>query len=135
MVWSGNGKALEDRAAFWREHLAAHEASGLSVRVYCREHGLGEASFYQWRRRFQCEEAEAPASGRPLGNAGLVRGALGQPRPAFAEVRLAPLDAAGVASASGVEVVLGGERRLRLEAGFDAETLRRAVAALESLPC
>jgi hypothetical protein len=36
---------------------------------------------------------------------------------------------------SGVEVVLGEGRRIALEAGFDAETLRRVVAVLEGRMC
>ena len=52
---------------------------------------------------------------------------------AFAELRLP----AGTvqAAASGVEVVLPGERRLRLGPGFNEDTLRRAVSVLESLSC
>ena len=39
----------------WRERVVAQEASGLSVRVYCREHDLGEHSFYSWRQRLRRE--------------------------------------------------------------------------------
>jgi hypothetical protein len=35
----------------------------------------------------------------------------------------------------GFELVLRGERRVRLGADFDAGSLRRLVAVLESLPC
>jgi GTP cyclohydrolase III len=34
-----------------------------------------------------------------------------------------------------IEVVLGGGRRLAIRPGFDEETLRRVVVALESEPC
>lgn len=30
-------------------HLRRQSDSGLSVREYCREHGLSKSSFYQWR--------------------------------------------------------------------------------------
>jgi hypothetical protein len=36
---------------------------------------------------------------------------------------------------SGVEVMVGGGRRVRLTPGFDAETLYRAVEVLEVVPC
>jgi hypothetical protein len=37
--------------------------------------------------------------------------------------------------ASTIEVVLAGERRIRVAPGFDEETLRRVVAALEGAAC
>jgi hypothetical protein len=36
---------------------------------------------------------------------------------------------------SGVEVVFGEGRRIMVETGFDAETLRRVVAVLEDRTC
>lgn len=39
----------------WRERVSAQEASGLSVRGYCKEHGIGEHSFYAWRQRLRRE--------------------------------------------------------------------------------
>ena len=35
---------------YWRKQLALWQASGLSVRAFCREHGVVETSFYAWRR-------------------------------------------------------------------------------------
>ena len=39
----------------WRERVAAQESSGLAVRAYCKEHGIGEHSFYTWRQRLRRE--------------------------------------------------------------------------------
>lgn len=39
----------------WCERIAAQEASGQSVRAYCKEHGIGEHSFYAWRQRLKRE--------------------------------------------------------------------------------
>lgn len=36
--------------ARWRELLARHASSGLSVRVFCQQEKLNESSFYAWRR-------------------------------------------------------------------------------------
>ncbi len=36
--------------ARWRELLARHVSSGLSVRVFCQQEKLNESSFYAWRR-------------------------------------------------------------------------------------
>ena len=46
--------ALERR---WRERVARWSTSGLSVRAYCRQHGLIEASFYSWKRELQARDA------------------------------------------------------------------------------
>lgn len=37
--------------AFWRDHLARFEDSGLSRAAYCRQHRLATHSFDYWRRR------------------------------------------------------------------------------------
>ena len=68
----------------WRERIAEHERSGLSVREFCKAHGLTAWSFYFWRKR--------------LREAGPVRFALIERAPACHD---SALDAQ-------VEVVLGG---------------------------
>jgi transposase-like protein len=35
---------------YWKRHLALWQRSGLSIRAYCKENGVVEASFYSWRR-------------------------------------------------------------------------------------
>src|SRR5581483_5643363 len=45
---AGNPKADE-----WAERIAAQQRSGISVKQFCKEHGLTEYSFYAWRKRLQ----------------------------------------------------------------------------------
>jgi transposase-like protein len=52
------GKQAEVREG-WKQRVADQEQSGLSVRAYCKQQGLGEHSFYQWRKRLR---TEAPVS-------------------------------------------------------------------------
>lgn len=42
--------APADREPFWRQTIAAFNASGLSVREFCRRHGLHERRFHAWRK-------------------------------------------------------------------------------------
>lgn len=42
-----------EREAFWREQVCRQEASGMSVRWFCQANGLGEVSFYLWRRKLK----------------------------------------------------------------------------------
>jgi len=47
----------------WRELIGRQVASGLSVRAFCRQEGVGEPSFYFWRRKIRTRDAEpAPAA-------------------------------------------------------------------------
>lgn len=36
---------------FWCKTIKNHAQSGQSIPVFCRENGLTQASFYQWRKR------------------------------------------------------------------------------------
>jgi len=114
----------------------------LSVAEYCRREGLQYNSFRRWRLAFRdAGEDFAPAEyggsggGVPARGTGATGGS-GQDElgvALFAEVAVGP--ASPVVEASAIELVLAGERRIRVGAGFDEETLRRLVAALEGTAC
>lgn len=44
----------------WRGRVSRWAASGVSVRAFCRQHGLIETSFYYWKRELQARQAAAP---------------------------------------------------------------------------
>lgn len=106
--------------ARWRALIEEYEASGETVGSFCARRGLARPTFYQWRRR-------------------LLPGADWQARAAsrlgFVPVRVVGSRAAATADAGGVEVVLAGGRRLRLERGFDPAVLSSAMAVLEGAAC
>lgn len=39
-----------DKEQYWNNQLALWQKSGLSIRAFCKEHGVVESSFYAWRR-------------------------------------------------------------------------------------
>ena len=43
----------------WRERIACWQASGLTVREFCRRHGLLETSFYYWKRELRKRDTAA----------------------------------------------------------------------------
>jgi hypothetical protein len=43
----------EQRRELWSQRIAQQEASGQSIRAYCRGRGLAEHAFYGWRQRLQ----------------------------------------------------------------------------------
>jgi hypothetical protein len=96
----------------WRRHLKEWERSGLSGRDFCRRHLLSEASFYSWRREIARRDRERAAA---------------QQQPAFVPV--------AVIAADPLEVIVRGDRVVRVGRGFDAAHLRAVVTALEALPC
>ena len=92
-----NSTTAETRRDHWRRLMNEQEASGKSVRVFCREKDVSEFSFYSWRRRLRSEEP----------------------------VTFALVDATGSAAATMIELVLTSGDRLRIPG--DAATLRMVL--------
>ena len=109
-VWQRQGS----RGRFWRQVLKRFAGGGQSIRGFCESHGLSQPSFYSWRRRLADADA-AWASPRTS-------------RPAFVPVHVA------AQSGGSMEIVLRGDRRIRLCGPVDPAALAQVVAALESLP-
>jgi len=102
---NSNGKTAEERTAYWRERIAEHERSGMSVQQFCEERGVTEQSFYVWRKRLRKQE--------PPRFALVETGAAGQ-----------------TARKAGLELVLVTGERLQIGADVDATMLRRVLEAL-----
>ena len=111
--------------ARWLAHVHACSSSGLSVIKYCQREGLNPGSLNRWRRLFR-ESGEVP----PDELCGAEDEA---PGPLFVQVESPSFSLA--MEPQTFEVVLAGRRCIRVGPGFDEETLRRLVMALESLPC
>ena len=126
---------------FWLATIKGQEQSRQSIRDYCDDRGLPEASFYHWRRELRRRDRK---NGRPGGNGWRAARskdsvAPGQ-RATFVPVRLVKethsRDGDGQAdSESAIEIILANGRRLRVEGGFERQTLLQVIAALESLGC
>ena len=103
-IEAGHIKTKPDQ---WAERILSQQSSGLSVKEFCKEHGLAECSFYAWRKR--------------LRNDGPVRFALVDRQTA----------AAGPAETV-LEVVLTTGECLRIGSGVDRATLRTVLEALRA---
>jgi hypothetical protein len=93
----------EERRVYWSKLIAEQEASGASIRSFCRQKGLCAHSFYLWRRRLPRKE--------PVKFALLKTVAVGAPP---------------------IELFLPGGERLCISSGVDAATLRSVLDALRS---
>ena len=95
---------------YWQEAdaravLAELDASGLGMAAFCRRYGVGRQRIRYWR-------------GRLAGGEGASR------RPAFLPVRV--LERAASAGSEAIEIVVRGERTVRVRPGFDGEQIGRA---------
>ena len=51
-----------EKAAYWSEHVAAWQHSGLSQGAYCRQHSLSQSSLSYWRKRLGAKNDRDAAS-------------------------------------------------------------------------
>jgi hypothetical protein len=88
----------------WADLVRQHEQSGVPVKVFCRDRGVSEPSFYSWRKRL--------AAGEP--------------------VRFALVDsgASGIRENAPMELILASGDRLKIVSGIDAGTLRTVLSVL-----
>lgn len=106
---AGNRK----KEAGWRKHVSVQAGSGLSVGAYCRRNGLRGHSFYWWRRELARRDAEQPPG--PV---------------AFVPVTVA--SQMPVSTEEGrIEIVLAGDRRVRVEGSVDRQMLADVLSVLE----
>jgi hypothetical protein len=92
----------------WTQRIAAQEGSGISVKQFCKDHGLTEYSFYAWRKRLREKES--------------VRFAWVERRGPRQEL---PTEAV-------LELMLTTGERLRIGAKVDGATLRTVLDALRA---
>jgi transposase-like protein len=150
MASEQDSKPPSAKEQFWRDLVQQWQRSGQTVRAFCAEHGLTEASFYAWRRIITQRDrpAEQPADHalaagpRPIAPDNEpfpTRNETPDHRPAFVPIRVTPPPprATPLRPTSGLlELVIGSGRVVRVPSGFDAATLRHLLAVLEETsPC
>jgi len=101
-------RTANPKAEEWAERNAAQQRGGMSVKQFCKEHGLTEWAFYAWRKRLQ--------------EKGSVRFALVERR-ATRQERTAE---------AALELVMVTGERLRIGSGVDTATLRKVLEALRA---
>ncbi len=108
------------KETMWRELVRQQGRSGETVREFCRQKRLSEASFYAWRRELKLrrQESEPRRAAEPL------------PRPTFVPVALADPPATAA-----IELVLPSGVVLRLPATTDLPRVAALVADLERRAC
>jgi len=105
--------ASAEQAQFWRMVFETHQASGLTIKQFCKNEGISEAAFYAWRKKLMA----APKSSS-LPETAAASGA-------FVEVALRD------ASLAALELVFSSGHRLRISSGVDAALLERVLSTLK----
>ena len=93
----------------WRRHIKAQAGSDLSIAAYCRRHGLPEHGFYWWRRELARRDVQPPA---------------------FVPVTVAVQTPASTGEGR-IEIILPGDRRVRVVGPVDRQRLADVLAVLE----
>ena len=97
----------------WRQIIESQQTSGMTVARYCRDRGVTECSFYNWKKRLR---GASPSRPKHL------------PVPAFVEVT-----PSNPAQTDAIEILLRGSHRLRVGPGFDRQLLLDLIQTLEAL--
>ena len=110
-------RSSEEKWAFWRMVVQMQEESGLSVRRFCEQEGLGQASFFGWRRKFRAEEAERRDGSEHEAES----------------VRLAPVKVLGEKGNSAVEIVSPSGLVLRVADDAGTANVRRVLQLMHEV--
>ncbi len=112
-----------ERERHWRSVLHRQRKSGQSVRGFCQQHAISQATFYNWRRKL------TPSG---PGERGASTAAIDPPSRTARPMPFIPLKIKGlVGSGSVIEVVHPRGHLVRIPAAFDGETLHRIFTVLD----
>jgi hypothetical protein len=121
-------KQSEEKRAYWRGVLERQRESGLSVRQFCREHRMSEASFHSWKRKIAGHDRDDAASSED-GD---------RKHPAKKQVARQTENAAvfipvrvSAAAGSVLEIVHPRGHVLRVPAVFDEGSFRRGLEVID----
>ena len=126
----------------WAGLIDEWRRSGLSLPEFCRQCGIknGTMSGWVYKPTLQrvIENARQGNADKPMVSATIPKSTVAKTTPAFVPVRLRQLSSPPEIKTpprSAIEVIVGAGRRVLVQEGFDAETLRQVVAALETVSC
>ena len=115
----------------WREAIADHQRSGVSVRAFCRRRRLNESSFYYWRKVIRDREAGSKQDVPPvMAPVVLVDEPLGE-----AAFQSSMPQASATQPSVSIEIVLGDGTTVRVPPDSTRTQLAVVFAVLEPTRC
>jgi hypothetical protein len=122
-----------EQERFWREVVKGHAGSDLSVRQYCAERRVSEASFFAWRREMARRDAAANGSAKVSQQRPRTQATRQRPTPLrFANLQITPSE---LTSGVWIEIALPTGTRVRVPRGVCPATLQDVLTALERPSC
>lgn len=97
-----------NQISMWAERVSACRSSGLTVRQWCKDNGVAQATYYSWQKK--------------------VLQAVQQQH----EIYFSEIPAEQTVSNHIIATVKLGELQADIYSGADAETVRNVIAALKS---
>ena len=121
-----NAGGLTQRACYWQGLIDDWRRSGRTQKAFCRERHVNHGTFGWWKRQL-ARRTSSTVSGLPAGQGpGLLQ-------TAFAPVRIQADDIHDAPAL--LEIVLAGQRCIRLRGPVDRQQLTDVLAVLEAPPC
>jgi hypothetical protein len=121
-------KRSEEKRAYWRDVLERQRESGSSVRQFCREHRISEASFHSWKRKIAGHDRDDAASSENGDRKHPAKNQVAKQTEnaaVFIPVRVS------AAASSVLEIVHPRGHVLRVPAVFDEGSLRRVLEVID----
>jgi len=128
---SGAARRSAEKEAFWRLVFEEHRVSGQSVRAFCKQESISEASFYAWRKELERRDhgtKQTHARSSPDRD-------FGDPRPAMIPVKVVGDATSPIVSASStcsLEVLTPCGFTLRFDHRIDPARLRVLLQTIAS---
>lgn len=122
-----------EREQYWRELNTLWEQSGLTQREFCLQRGVPRWGLGWWRSEFKRRDGRRTKGQATEGKA-VKKKVQAEPANSFVPVEVITAALPGAAVAS-LEVVLRGERRIRISGAFDPRVLEQLMEVLERRPC
>ena len=114
-----------EKEAYWRKMVREQRRSGMTVRQFCKDHGLSEASFFSWQRELALRDQQAAGTTENGSSSSRKKQAVPPPMNAAAFI---PLRLSG---ASALELVHPRGHVLRIPSGFDRDCLGKVLQLLD----
>ena len=102
-------EVISEKRRYWRQHLDAWQASGLTQVAYCRKHDLSRFQFHYWRKRFQ-QSASLPAL-----------------------IEIPFSSAVDRQARQALRLLVGDQYQIAVERDFDPVALRQLIGVLDRL--
>ncbi len=117
--------ARQRRLAYWKEIFQKQSKSGLDAEAFFRKHGVSSCKFYWWKREVSREREkriQSKAARSSFARVQVVR----SPKPEIARPQRLSCS---------YEILLRGNRGIRIGGDFDPDVLKKLVQTLEAVPC